>query len=167
MKHSLSGAADLACPQSGSILRITANSPNSIPVTILPPVLSTLLPALSSALALCRSQGFSVAPARATCPLATPAKKRFVAVSHVSSGVPSFSVFSVLNLSFRRYFFSSAPGITPGNGALIFSFNSGCGIAFRGSICSRIAALYTKIASTSAACAKSSACSLSYTSIFE
>jgi hypothetical protein len=32
------------------------------------------------------------------------------------------------------YFTPSAPGITPGNGALLFSFNSGRGTAFRGNI---------------------------------
>ena len=65
------------------------------------------------------------------------------------------------------YFFSSAPGITPFNGFPCSFSSSGCPKGFLGSIWSRIAALYTKIASTIAACAKSSGCNRSYVSMFE
>jgi len=52
---------------------------------------------------------------------------------------------------------STAPGITL-SGAERWSSSSGCGSGLRGSIWSRMAVLYTKIASTVAACARSAGC---------
>src|SRR5208282_383342 len=71
-----------------------------------------------------------------------------------------------LSLSFDSSAGSSAPGITL-SGVERRSSSSGCGSGLRGSIWSRMAALYTKIASTVAACARSAGCKRSYVSMFE